>query len=136
MATLIIFFFRPTRMQTYNELFPHDGRRAKVYIGGEIADRRTLLRQLDALVREMQGWESQGKILRGQAGPDQPTVARKNGSSVGMRHALHARFFTRFGHRFCMLGRCLSTKISASELRRKFIRSALLVGEVLYVQQE
>ena len=29
----------------------------------------------------------------------------------------------------CMLSRCLSTKISASELRRKFIKSALLVGE-------
>ncbi len=46
----------------------------------------------------------------------------------------HARIAYTFPHvlrRFCMLGRCLPTKISASELCRKFIRSALLVGDGL-----
>ena len=37
---------------------------------------------------------------------------------------------------FRMLSRCLLTKISASELRRKFIMSALLVGEVLLYRKE
>ncbi len=32
-------------------------------------------------------------------------------------------------HPICMLSRCLLTKISASELSRKFIKSALLVGQ-------
>ena len=43
----------------------------------------------------------------------------------------HARVAYTFFARLeptCMLGRCLLTKLSASELRRKFIKSALLVG--------
>ncbi len=40
-------------------------------------------------------------------------------------HCIHV--FARLAP-ICMLSRCLSTKISASELRRKFIKSALLVG--------
>ena len=37
--------------------------------------------------------------------------------------------FCMLGHRFAMLSRCLVKKISASELRRKFIKNAMLVGE-------
>ena len=42
---------------------------------------------------------------------------------------LHIAYtFSHVWHRFCMLSRCLLTFFSASELSRKFIRSALLVG--------
>ena len=44
-------------------------------------------------------------------------------------HTSHARFFCTFGARFGMLSRRLPTKISASELGRKLIKSALLVGQ-------
>ncbi len=60
------------------------------------------------------------------AGTQPAMVVCKNGSSVGTR--------TRCTHVFarlapiCMLSRCLSTKISAAELSRKFIQCALLVG--------
>ena len=42
-------------------------------------------------------------------------------------YTLHASFVTS-RCRFGMLSRCLSTKISAPELSRKFIKGALLVG--------
>ena len=59
-----------------------------------------------------------------------PTVVCKNGSSVGMRTRCVRVFFGTFWRPICMLSRLLSNKISASELRRKFIKSALLVGWV------
>ena len=43
-------------------------------------------------------------------------------------HAHDAYTLLHVWHRFCMLSRRLATKISASELSRKFVRSALLVG--------
>ncbi len=56
-----------------------------------------------------------------------PMVVCKNGSSVGIRtRCTHA--FLHVSTPICMLRRCLSTKTSASELGRKFIKSALLVG--------
>ncbi len=42
-------------------------------------------------------------------------------------HTLHTRFLLVLAP-ICMLSRCSLTKISASELSRKFIKSALLVG--------
>ena len=45
-------------------------------------------------------------------------------------HTLHTRFFVARLTPDCMLTRCLGTKISASELRRKLIEGALLVGTV------
>ncbi len=63
--------------------------------------------------------------------PQPATVARKDGSSVGTR----TRFArARLSHVLAptrMLGRCLATEISASELRRKSAKSALLVGDNL-----
>ena len=51
----------------------------------------------------------------------------QNGRSVGTcTRCTHV--FCTFWQRICMLSRCSVTKISASELRRKFIKSALLVG--------
>ncbi len=50
----------------------------------------------------------------------------QNESSVGLcTRCMHA--FARLVP-ICKLSRCLLTKISASELRRKFIKSVLLVG--------
>ncbi len=43
-------------------------------------------------------------------------------------YTLHTRF-PHVRHRFCMLSRCLLTKISASELSRRFIKNVLLVGK-------
>ncbi len=55
-----------------------------------------------------------------------PTVVCKNGSSVGIRtHCIHV--FARLATIF-MLSRCMFDKISASELSRKFTKSALLAG--------
>ena len=56
-----------------------------------------------------------------------PTVAYKNGSSVGIRTCC-IHIFACLAP-ICVLGRCLLKKISASELSRKFIKSALLVGQ-------
>ena len=56
-----------------------------------------------------------------------PTVACKNGSSVGTRTRC-THVFSHVPRRLCMLSRCLVTRISASELSRKFIKSALSVG--------
>ena len=56
------------------------------------------------------------------------TLARKNGSSVGTcTCCVHVFFHVLVP--ICMLSRWLSTKISASELRRKFLKVALLVGK-------
>ena len=52
---------------------------------------------------------------------------RQNGSSVGIStHCMHV--FCTFGARLVCSSRCLVTKISASELSRKLIKGALLVG--------
>ncbi len=51
----------------------------------------------------------------------------QNGSSVGMCSTRRTHAFARLAP-ICMLCRCLSNAISASELSRKFIKSALLVG--------
>ena len=62
------------------------------------------------------------------------TVGCRNGSSVGIR--------TRCVHVFaclapiCMPRSVLINKISATELRRKFIKSALLVGVVGLINEE
>ncbi len=64
-------------------------------------------------------------------GTQPPAVARKNESSVGIfAHCI--RVFARLVS-ICMLCRRLSTKISASELSRKLIKSALLVGQEVYL---
>ncbi len=43
-------------------------------------------------------------------------------------HALRTRLLSTFPRPTCVLSRCLVTKISASELGRKLVKSALLVG--------
>ncbi len=55
-----------------------------------------------------------------------PTVACRNGSSVGILYTLHTRLCT-FGADLYAQS-VLTNKNSASELSRKFIKSALLVG--------
>ncbi len=61
--------------------------------------------------------------------PTTNCVVCKNGSSVGIyTHCIH--IFARLVP-ICVLSRCLSTEVSASELTRKFIKSVLLVGCVL-----
>ena len=62
--------------------------------------------------------------------PDIPTtnsVACKNGRSVGTRTHCTQVFYAR-SEPTRMLSRCSSTKNSASELTRKFIKGVLLVG--------
>ncbi len=55
-----------------------------------------------------------------------PTVICKMEAQLENAHISYT-FFARLAPS-CMLSRCLFTKISASELSRKFIKSALLVG--------
>ena len=76
--------------------------------------------------------ESSRREVRRRASTTQPpTVGMQNGSSVGTRaYTLHTSLFSHLPRPICMLGRCLSTKISASELARKFLlRCELLVGK-------
>ncbi len=54
-----------------------------------------------------------------------PTVACKSGSSVGTR-TRRVHIFARFWRRFARSVGCSSTKISASELSRKFIKGCVV----------
>ena len=56
-----------------------------------------------------------------------PTVECKVEAQSEYAHVAHT-FFARFRCRRCLLSRCLSTKLFASEPVRKFVKSALLVG--------
>ena len=58
-----------------------------------------------------------------------PTVACKLEARLEYMHVAYM-FFARFVQ-ICMLSRGLSMKISVSELRKNFIKSALLVGYFL-----
>ncbi len=55
-------------------------------------------------------------------------VARKMGAQSEHAHVACTCFFFARLSPTCMLSRCLVAKISESELRRKLIKSALLVG--------
>ncbi len=68
----------------------------------------------------------QGRKAQFGSSPSHQTVACKMEAQLEYVHI--ACTFSHVWSRFVMLGRCLPRKISASELRRKFIKSALLVG--------
>ena len=59
--------------------------------------------------------------------PQLPTVACKIKAQSEHGHVAYT-FFWHVWRRFVMLIRCSLTKISASEISRKFIKSVLLVG--------
>ena len=61
-----------------------------------------------------------------KGGTQPPTAVGK--MEAQSEHAHIAYTFLHVWAPICMLSRCLVTKISASELRRKSIKSALLVG--------
>ncbi len=57
-----------------------------------------------------------------------PTVVCKMKGQLEYIHILHTCFCVFVFALICMLSRCLLTKISASKLSQKFIKSALLGG--------
>ncbi len=61
--------------------------------------------------------------------PNQPTVARRMEAQAEYAHV--ARTFLHIPRRLGMLRRCLLTRFLQSELSRKFVKSALLVGQAL-----
>ncbi len=67
-------------------------------------------------------------------GTQPPTVVCKMEAESEYVQHISCRFFARLAP-ICTLSRCLLTKFSASELRRKFIKSALLVGKAVFLSK-
>ncbi len=88
---------------------------------------RTLLLPNNRLISNLRGGSKGGEEEGRKRGTQPPLAACKMEAQSERVHVACTRFCT-FGHRFCMLQSVLSNKISASDIRRKFIESALLVG--------
>ncbi len=76
-------------------------------------------------LHDLEGWDLPGE---NHTCSQPPTVACEVGALSGhVPHRMHG-FFARSAP-ICLLGRCLVAKFLRRELRRKYIMSALLVGQ-------